>query len=121
MGKAVPRLSFCIHDRAGKLLAFSVVSIGWLHYEVPFDQWRGHELSAAQIRVLDKLELRSEYEHARKRLGAVLYQARVNSYFFCHNARQCLLFALGRPRQSEMTQASANSYSTQLDYDSDPG
>ncbi len=103
-----PRLSFCTFDRAGGYRSFSMVTEdelnieyalirAWLHDEVPFDQWRFYEPDKAETRMLRSLRLREDYDVARKRLAAVLYQARVRTY--CRLPKVKPIFTV-RPRSA---------------------
>jgi len=89
-------------------LAFSVATtdelnveyaliVGWLKYKVPFDQWHWYEVAQSETRVLQSLKLRADYEEARKRLGAVLYQARAGTYIALPKLKP--MFSL-RPRSA---------------------
>jgi hypothetical protein len=81
VAKTDPRLSFWRFDRLGRRLAFSVATtddlnveytliLGWLRYEVPFDQWRGYEVGRSETAALQRLKLRHDYGEARTRLSS---------------------------------------------------
>lgn len=89
-------------------LAFSVATtdefnveytpiLGWLKHEVPFDQWRLYNVGKSEGTELQRLKLHDDYDEARKRLGAVLYQARTGAYFDLPKLKP--MFAL-RPRST---------------------
>ena len=87
-----PVLSFWTFDRSGRQLAFSLATttelnveftliLGWLKYAVPFDQWRWYDMGKSEAAELRRLKLGDTYGDARRRLRAVLYQARFTAYF----------------------------------------
>ena len=109
LARTDPRLSFWTFDRTGRQLAFSVATtdemnveytmiLGWLRYEVPFDQWHMYDVGKPETAALQRLKLRDDYDGARKRLGAVLYQARSGTYLRMPKLKP--MFAL-RPRSAE--------------------
>ena len=115
IAKTNPRLSFWTFDRKRRRLAFSVATSdelnveytlirGWLNYEVPFDQWCLYQVEKPEAAELRRLKLLDDYEEARKRLGAVLYQAQIAAYVGLPKLKP--MFAL-RPRSSASTKKDA--------------
>src|SRR5258706_6095938 len=122
VAKTRPRLSFWTFDRAGRQQSFTVVTEdelnveyalirGWLHDDVPFDQWRFYEPSRAETRVLRRLRLREDYDAARKRLGAVLYQARLRAYFRLPKLKPMFMV---RPRSARSLRRDVGEYEAGL-------
>jgi hypothetical protein len=123
VAKTDPRLSFWTFDRKGRRLAFSLVTReelnveytlirGWLTYEVPFGQWRMYDVGKSEAAELHRLKLRDDYNEARKRLGAVLYQARTGAYFRSPKLKP--MFAL-RPRSDAAMRKDAAEFEVIMD------
>jgi hypothetical protein len=50
----------------------------FVHYEIPFDQWRIYPVGEPELAALERLEIREAHEKAMKGVAAVLYQARLS-------------------------------------------